>query len=99
MTPPPPAPPDPEVLSKFLPQRQTLNENHTSLEQETGLNSNSKDGRTSFQKCKTNNLESSPIHGFVVENCNNTDYYERTSSFSKKAESPSISLSPVWIPR
>lgn len=98
MTPPPPAPPDPENVSRFLPYRQTLNENSAPsiLNQETGIFTAMKDVR----KFKANNSENSPAHGFSIDSCNIADYYDRSPpSITRKIESPTISISPVWIPR
>lgn len=92
MTPPPPAP---------VPHRQSLNENQnvSPVKQEAGIHTALKDIRTSLQKCKTNNSDISPAHGFAGDNCNIADYYDRTTLIPRKSESPTISLSPVWIPR
>lgn len=91
MTPPPPAP---------VPHRQSLNDaqNNSTLKHDSGIHSAQKDMRATLQS-KTNNNESSPAHGFNIDNCNINDYYERPTSIPEKTESPTTSLSPVWIPR
>lgn len=101
MTPPPPAPPDPEVISRFLPQRQTLKDAQieSPLKQDSGIHTALKDLRTSLQKNNTNvNSESSIAQGSSMD-ASNISYYERSNSIARKADSPTTSLSPVWIPR
>lgn len=95
-TPPPPAP---------VPHRQTLiNETKaiSPLKQDADIHSALKDIRTTLQKSKISNVDTSPTHHFTSGSANNNlcngDYIERISVLDKP-DSPTTSLSPVWIPR
>lgn len=67
------------------------------VKQDTDIHSALKDIRTSLQKTKINNPDSSPCNVYGNNNCNN-DYYDRVVA-PEKVDSPTVSLSPVWIPR
>lgn len=85
-TPPPPAP---------VPHRQSLNDTKaiSPQKQEADIHSALKDIRTTLQKSKINN-DISPTHHFS----NGADYRDNISVLDKP-DSPTASLSPVWIPR
>lgn len=68
------------------------------MKQEPDIHSALKDIRTSLQKSKMGNPDNSPTNAFSNNNCNVGDYYERTI-INEKVDSPTVSLSPVWIPR
>lgn len=92
-TPPPPAP---------VPHRQTLINDTKAispLKQDADIHSALKDIRTTLQKSKI--ADTSPTNHFTSNNNNNNcngDYIERISVLDKP-DSPTTSLSPVWIPR
>lgn len=72
-----------------VPHRQAMNDIIVSpVKQESEIHSALKDIRTSLQKSKINNPDNSPC---II--------YGNNYAASEKVDSPTASLSPVWIPR
>lgn len=100
-SPPPPAP----VAHRQLLNDAQFNSQQQQVKQETDIQAALKDIRTSLQRSKVMNANNSPTPHFNNTNnasnmINNNNYYERTPVIpDNKVESPTMSLSPVWIPR
>lgn len=96
MTPPPPAP---------VPHRQSNMDAQMSPppKSESDIQSALKDIRTTLQRTK-NLATTIPAGTYSMNAINNNNnnlggYYERNSSILDKCDSPTMSMSPVWIPR
>lgn len=92
-TPPPPAP---------VPHRQQIGIS-SPLKQELDLHSSLMDNRNSLQTCKSSTLsvtEVSQTPTALYSTSNNNQLMGRNSStINETVESPTLQLSPVWIPR
>lgn len=96
MTPPPPAP---------VPHRQSNMDAQISPppKSESDIQSALKDIRTTLQRTK-NLATTNPTGTYSMNAINNNNnnlggYYDRNTSILDKCDSPTMSLSPVWIPR
>lgn len=103
LTPPPPAPvAHRQILNdaQFATSQAQLQQQQS--KQESDIQAALKDIRTSLQRSKVMNANSSPLFNpSNVSNMinNNNSYYDRSPVIPEKIESPAMSLSPVWIPR
>lgn len=112
MTPPPPAPvPHRQSLSSSNIDSINPQPPIPPPKKESDIQAALKDIRTTLQRTKalaaaanTNNNVTSPTMGFSNGNLTNMNsncnaFYDRNSTIVERKESPTASLSPVWIPR